>query len=1139
MDGVYERHPNLSVFHEDTSEVPFPSPSPPPSPSKRKGLLKRISTNPFAEHETGSQPSSLRIPIGLPKKVKSSIHSTSSGSEISLHRSPDTAFHPSEDTARPSTDSARPPNTPVTESRLGSLRAILKPGNSSGSESLQRSTDPTARPYEDLSRPSTDAAHPPLTPITESKFASIRSILKPGNTPGTGQSVRFFSRDAYKVITPDISSASEMEDPSIMNRLRRGPVGRPSAQEVFSPPQAPPTPISPTGAESLMLPVPPPELGNIFDLSSDKELPTIPATGGTSLLDSAIEISEAEDRGTDLAIDHSPEQPEHAITPFKDILQSNTGRSTPTHDRSQSFSFGQTVFHSLVAQSTPSDSVKDHGKPFNGNRNRALSDTVFHSMVQSPPSTATDSKQPEADINDTSTALVVMGSPEKEKDPFGAHATTYYTPGTMLPPSPPISTHTRKASREEDIIWSLRTQLALQSELCAQYELDLGARDELVQTLNARLTESERECERRKNVVRNWRKRVSELEKCVRGLEEEVDRSREESMERSVMDEASGEALRMLHRRIGDLEREKADTDRRENEMREELQVKLAELENVKNELKRRDQSERELKAGIRAAKEEMESMGGQRQSQAQSEEQQHELKTLLAKSEEHDAAVVAWEEERTALLAADDALRRDHLDLQQQLTDAREEIVRKEEEIAVLRSELEAQWKHTEKSGEQLEKLGRERDALKSEVDTLNERISSMELEWNENENRKAEVESELQEAWNAREELEREKEELESHLRSEEEHADELTRALQEREDRVTELTQERQYAMDSVNRLQESIRQRDTEIASYTSRIRERELEVEELHEEISRIKREHARTVDEQSRKISEVVAREVEARANMEHMLRGKAETDVMQDTLKDRVTSLQQEVEKLRRQVHELQQESADKEVKLAQLAKQRAQDKEDLQGLNIALDSKQQELELLKRRVATRGSANNTPATTSKAPFRRESSIFGTPSVSRPPSVLSDSGSITKERKLSDPPSAAGKTTLARSVRQNASASTVGSSTTQKRVEGSMGPPPLRRASSLAQSTTSSATPTRIPSTGSSTFTRSTSVTPTAKAVAARRGSMSHVPSRLKPGISSRESLKAHSVSSVSEEDEKENISTPVSKPQRRMVPA
>lgn len=153
-----------------------------------------------------------------------------------------------------------------------------------------------------------------------------------------------------------------------------------------------------------------------------------------------------------------------------------------------------------------------------------------------------------------------------------------------------------------------------------------------------------------------------------------------------------------------------------------------------------------------------------------------------------------------------------------------------------------------------------------------------------------------------------------------------------------------------MDSVNRLQESIRQRDTEIASYTSRIRERELEVEELHEEISRIKREHARTVDEQSRKISEVVAREVEARANMEHMLRGKAETDVMQDTLKDRVTSLQQEVEKLRRQVHELQQESADKEVKLAQLAKQRAQDKEDLQGLNIALDSKQQELELVSR---------------------------------------------------------------------------------------------------------------------------------------------------------------------------------------------
>ncbi|KAK7688497.1 hypothetical protein QCA50_008035 [Cerrena zonata] len=246
MGGVYERHPNLSVFHQDASEVPFPSPSPPPSPSKRKGLLKRISKNPFVEHEATSQPP--RPNISIPKKVKSSIHSTSTGSDISVYRS---AERPSEDTARPSVDSLRPPTTPISESKFGSLRAILKPSlgsNSSASESSLRLTNPTARPNDD--------ALPPATPTSEYKFSSLRSILRPGNTPGTGQSVRFFSRDAYKIITPDISSASELEDPGIEGRFRRGPLIRPAVQELFSPIQneAPPTPISPIGSDSLMLP---------------------------------------------------------------------------------------------------------------------------------------------------------------------------------------------------------------------------------------------------------------------------------------------------------------------------------------------------------------------------------------------------------------------------------------------------------------------------------------------------------------------------------------------------------------------------------------------------------------------------------------------------------------------------------------------------------------------------------------------------------------------------------------------------------------------------------------------------------------------------------------------------------------------
>ena len=110
----------------------------------------------------------------------------------------------------------------------------------------------------------------------------------------------------------------------------------------------------------------------------------------------------------------------------------------------------------------------------------------------------------------------------------------------------------------------------------------------------------------------------------------------------------------------------------------------------------------------------------------------------------------------------------------------------------------------------------------------------------------------------------------------------------------------------------------------------------------------MKREHARIVNEQSRTLQDVVAREVEARAAMEAMVREKAENEVQAVSLKERVSALTAEVERLRRQVHELQQESADKEVKLVQLHKQRSQDKDDINGLNIALDSKQQELELV-----------------------------------------------------------------------------------------------------------------------------------------------------------------------------------------------
>jgi hypothetical protein len=53
-----------------------------------------------------------------------------------------------------------------------------------------------------------------------------------------------------------------------------------------------------------------------------------------------------------------------------------------------------------------------------------------------------------------------------------------------------------------------------------------------------------------------------------RHLEEEVDNSRQESMEGSIMDEASGEALLQLHRQISQLERENNDVEATEETLR-------------------------------------------------------------------------------------------------------------------------------------------------------------------------------------------------------------------------------------------------------------------------------------------------------------------------------------------------------------------------------------------------------------------------------------------------------------------------------------------------------------------------------------------------------------------------------------------
>jgi hypothetical protein len=88
-------------------------------------------------------------------------------------------------------------------------------------------------------------------------------------------------------------------------------------------------------------------------------------------------------------------------------------------------------------------------------------------------------------------------------------------------------------------------------------------------------------------------------------------------MERSIMDEASGEVLRMLHRQIAVLEKEKTELGRAEVTLREEVATLEAlvnerseDIMGLKEVLWTRDESGRELKEAIREAKEQMEMMG-------------------------------------------------------------------------------------------------------------------------------------------------------------------------------------------------------------------------------------------------------------------------------------------------------------------------------------------------------------------------------------------------------------------------------------------------------------------------------------------------------------------------------------------------
>ncbi|KXN85921.1 hypothetical protein AN958_10682 [Leucoagaricus sp. SymC.cos] len=1124
MAMLLDQHPNMSVFHNSTMEgsstnpsftlgqlqgpvrpippnpSPFsqPQPSPPPSPSKRS-LFKRVSKD-TKDPDSVRGTSSLKL---LPKKIRGSLPFGNG-----MDRSAVSSAQDLELTLSSFLTASQSSLTSPTVETADDASAKHKPQRSQ--DTIRSFANIVRRPSVDILRSATvqESTTPLDSPVDNYKTNSVRSILRDPNTPGTGQNVRFFSHDVYKVISPEESTEENFLSPPSQVRvpdptsftdwigpnhssspITRSPPRskpRPSLSAVFGPLESSPNNNHPAKTESNAEPMF--SSGLSFDV-------------GSPLLDSAIDldlsISGTDSEGRMTSTPFRPrsakskgKEREESIHSFKEEEEETVKRnvvlngpangprmvdetifhakerqpvfSPPLHERSQSFSFGQTVFYSTgTISEKPSPSA------------------------------------PEADINDDSSQGVILystPSASEPPDPFNANARTYYTPQTMIPTTPPgVPRHTRKTSKEENLIYSLKTQLTLQTELCSQYEADLRTKDEMVELLSKKLADLEKQENQRKGALRQWKKKVQDLERAVRLLEEEVDGSRQESMERSVMDEASGEALRMLHQQIASFEMEKKEWVGKEKTMKSEverLEVLVKERSqdvlNLKEMLWTKDESESELDKGLREAKEQIDMLGNASLVGIDEEELRRLAEREQEVNEERQAYRVAemnWNQEREELMMKLESMQVEKANVQDELETLKQQFENKEDEFEVMKNELEAQWGHTENASDKIRELTQakkqaeediakarsekeeavqERDELAQKCEVFEQQMNELEMEWNETGNRKHQLEAEVHELWDQRDEMEKEREQLEKQLVEERDHSEELTRALHECGDRIAELEQEQQSFSDRIAELKETIRDRDDRIAQHSQKLRARELESENLHDEIAQLKRDHEQVINElneHSRALKDATGSESEARRQFSDLIRLKSEVEGELKTTKENMNSLKNEMERLRKHVHDLQQESADKEVKVVQLTKQHGKDKEDIQGLNIALDAKQQELELYKRKNGIK--AGSTPASTSsssKTLHRRDSSsLFDgtTPASTRPPSramsVTSDSGSTKGEGKI---------TALGKSNRINTSSSTSTTGSVVKKAHGSMGPPPVKK----LPSSLSAGTPTPAP---------------------------------------------------------------------------
>ncbi|KDQ16900.1 hypothetical protein BOTBODRAFT_30273 [Botryobasidium botryosum FD-172 SS1] len=1010
MSGVYEAHPNLSVFHDDATQT---SPKAPVTPKgsmrsmfRRSKLPKDTSLNkspsPASLGPSSPAPSSLGVSDLRPKKSKRVSAQSVAASILSTASTvkPQKVDDPT---------ATLPPTTPNHPS--ASSRSIARDKQTHNADNDEPKGEKSRVAFEDLTNQQSTKG--------DAAASGMKAIPEEGvHTPAQNRAPSRARSSSRPILSQEIFSPPNVSTPL------------PAASTPLSQQN-----LSRTMSESRSIGtmLRPSNMPNLFDLSQD--LDSIPMDGSMLVMDPGMQSLNFEDE-----IQDSPAPPR--ISPSPSIQEAKPAVKAST-----------TAFFSFAGEASNASEQSSPNLEPPVPKDKTIPATPPLSRGPTPEQDAPSPQSTGSALYDTPDHRVI---PRIEKTRYFTplRAPDLIQPYPEEPKSPVESADVPYILATQDrLLASLRAELAVHNDISMQYEAELSSQEELVEQLSSQLEAATEECslwrnegERKEAKMRKMRERLRELERLCEDLNEEVERREEESVERVMLDAASGHALSVLHARISGLENTKAileakikddevkgemekeareraekETERLQQEVKRlaetvgakeqevmemrDREVRMAEgagkmteeqVQVWKEHVEKLEETRSNLDHELQQARSELEEM---RTREAGSQATIAELQAEVSRREQECAELsertrtmeFEWAEERTVLASAREAadVRCGELDAAHGL--ALEEIKQLQEQLkdfSVMKEELEAQWQYAEKANTEIKELEIEREELAHRVVEVEAQAEELMLEKEEWEKVKVELDAELREVWEARDELEQDRDKLAEELKVERGGRDELTEVYHQTEHKLSELERDHEFVVNNGKRLEELLRQRDAELTESQERSAASDKATEEARAALSKMTREHMHALEDHTRALQDITDSEMQCRRQMEDAIKRAGESDINAEGYKEQVGNLREELEKLRKQVHELQQASAAKEVQLSQLIKAKAQDKADKEGLNIALDSKQQELELIKRKLAIRGTGGVTPAPSratgriSEIGSRRQTMDLSTPAV-------------------------------------------------------------------------------------------------------------------------------------------------------------